>query len=78
MIELQGPTYKYNGEVLSEPEIIFINDHCYDEQDQCFHVKKLLDNSSCDPKLHTLIFDQIKAVFLIFQLTSLAYIENFC
>ena len=59
MIELQGPTYKYNGEVLSEPEIIFINDHCYDEQDQCFHVKKLLDNSTCDPKAHTLIFDHI-------------------
>ena len=59
MIELQGPTYKYNGEVLSEPEIIFINDHCYDEQDQCFHVKKLLDNSTCDPKSHTLIFDHI-------------------
>ena len=59
MIELFGPTYKYNGEVLSEPEIIFINDHCFDEQDQCFHVKTLLDNSSCDPKSHTLIFDHI-------------------
>ncbi len=59
MIELFGPTYKYNGEVLSEPEIIFINDHCFDEQDQCFHVKTLLDNSSCDPKSHTLIVDHI-------------------
>jgi len=59
MIELQGPTYKYNGEVLAKPEIIFINDHCYDEQDQCFHVKTLLDNSTCDPKSHTLIFDHI-------------------
>jgi len=59
MIELQGPTYKYNSEVLTKPEIIFINDHCYDEQDQCFHVKTLLDNSTCDPKSHTLIFDHI-------------------
>ena len=59
MIELQGPTYKYKGEVLSKPEIIFINDHCFDEQDQCFHVKKLLDNSTCDPKSHTVIFDHI-------------------
>jgi hypothetical protein len=59
MIELQGPTYKYNGEVLTKPEIIFINDHCYDEQDKCFHVKTLLDNSTCDPKSHTLIFDHV-------------------
>ena len=59
MIEIFGPTYKFNGEILSEPEILFINDHCYDEVDKCFHIKKLLDNSSCDPKSHTLIFDHI-------------------
>ena len=59
MIELQGPTYKYDGERLAKPEIIFVNDHCYDEEDQCFHLKKLLDNSICDPKLHTVIFDHI-------------------
>ena len=46
MIELLGPTYKYNGEILTKPEFIWINDHCFDEQDQCFHVKKLLDSSS--------------------------------
>ena len=59
MIELQGPTYKYNGERLEKPEIIFVNDHCFDEEDQCFHLKKLLDNSICDPKSHTVIFDHI-------------------
>ena len=59
MIELQGPTYKYNGEKLTKPEIILIQDHCFDEEDQCFHVKTLLDNSICDPKLHTVIFDHI-------------------
>jgi hypothetical protein len=60
MFELHGPTYKYNGEKLTKPEIIFINDHCFDEYgDQCFHVKTLLDNSTCDPKLHTVVFDHI-------------------
>ena len=59
MIEIFGPTYKYNGEVLTKPEIIFINDHFYDEEDQCFHVQKLLEASACDPKLHTLIYDHV-------------------
>jgi len=59
MIELHGPTYKYRGERLEKPEIIYINDHCFDEDDQCFHVKTLLENSTCDPGLHTLIFDHV-------------------
>lgn len=59
MIEIHGPTYKYAGEILTKPEFIWINDHCFDEEDQCFHVKKLLDNSACDPKSHTLIFDHV-------------------
>ena len=46
MIELHGPTYKYNGERLEKPEIIWINDHCYDEEDQCFHVERLLEMES--------------------------------
>jgi hypothetical protein len=59
MIEIHGPTYKYAGEVLDKPEIIFVNDHHYDEFDHCFHVKKLLENSTVDPHLHTLVFDHI-------------------
>ena len=59
MIEIHGPTYKYAGEILDKPEIIFVNDHHYDEFDHCFHVKKLLENSTVDPQLHTLIFDHI-------------------
>jgi len=57
MIRIHGPSYKYSGEILSKPEIIWIDDHCFDEDDQCFHVQKLLDTSTCDPKSHTLIFD---------------------
>ena len=59
MIELLGPSYTYNGEILTKPEIIWINDHCFNEEDQCFHVKTLLDSSTCNPKSHTLIFDSI-------------------
>jgi len=59
MIELLGPSYKYNGEILTKPEIIWINDHCFNEEDQCFHVKTLLDSGACDPKSHTLIFDHM-------------------
>src|SRR6056300_311661 len=58
MIEIHGPTYKYCGERLHQPEIIWIKDHCYDE-DQCFHVERLLEAGPCDPQSHTLVFDHI-------------------
>tara|TARA_R100001163_G_C5065364_1_gene203290 strand:+ start:638 stop:1663 length:1026 start_codon:yes stop_codon:yes gene_type:complete len=59
MIELHGPTYKYNGERLEKPEIIWINDHCFDEEEQCFQVEKLIEAGPCDPQLHTIIFDHV-------------------
>jgi hypothetical protein len=59
MIELFGPTYRFNGEVLTDPEIIYVNDHHYDEENQCFHLRKLLENSVCDPQQHLLVFDHI-------------------
>ena len=59
MIEIFGPTYRYSGEILTKPEILYINDHHYDEENQCFHVKTLLENSQCDPQQHLLVFDHI-------------------
>ena len=59
MIKFLGSTYQYQGEQLTSPEIIYIVDHHYNENDLCFPVKKLLDNSICDPKLHTLAFDHV-------------------
>jgi hypothetical protein len=59
MIEIFGPTYRYAEEILNSPEIIYINDHHYDEDNQCFHVKKLLDNSTCNPMDHLLIFNHV-------------------
>ena len=59
MIEIFGPSYRYNGEILTEPEIIYVNDHHYDDDNHCFHVKTLLENSTCDPKDHLVVFDHI-------------------
>jgi len=59
MIEIHGPTYTYSGEILSSPEIILVRDHHYNPYEHCYHVKKLLENSSCDPQQHLLIFDHV-------------------
>jgi len=59
MIEILGPAYRYHGEILDRPEIIFVNDHQYDDEDCCFHVKTLLDNSACDAQQHFLIFNHM-------------------
>ena len=59
MIEIHGPTYTYSGEILSSPEIILIRDHHYNPYEHCYHVEKLLENSSCDPQQHLLVFDHV-------------------
>ena len=59
MIEIFGPTYRYNGEILTEPDVIFINDHHYDDELHCFHLKNLLENSACDPQQYLLVFDHM-------------------
>jgi hypothetical protein len=59
MLNLLGPSYRYQGEKLASPTLIYICDHHYDEQNKCFHVEKLLENSLCDPQQHLLIFDHV-------------------
>jgi hypothetical protein len=59
MIELFGPTYRYDGEILTEPEIIVINDHHYDELNHCYHVQQVLENSTCDPHEHMIVMDSM-------------------
>jgi hypothetical protein len=58
-MEFVGSFYRYSGEQLTSSEIIFVRDHHYNEEDQCFHLKKLLENSVCDPHTHTVIFDHV-------------------
>jgi len=59
MIEFVGSQYQYSGEKLSNPEIIFVKDHHYNEDYQEFFIKKLLDSSICNPFDHTIVFDHI-------------------
>lgn len=55
MLIIHGPTYRYSGESLDEPTLVYVRDHHYNEQDQCFHLKSLLDNS----RGHTVVFDHV-------------------
>ena len=59
MIDVVGSMYCYQGEQLSSPEIIVVRDHHYNEDNQCFPIKQLLENSMCDPKEHVIIFDHV-------------------
>jgi len=59
MIDIVGPAYCYNGEQLASPEIIVVRDHHYNEQQQCFPIQSLLENSRCDPRAHVIIFDHV-------------------
>ena len=59
MIKFVGSSYQYQGEVLTAPEIIFIEDHHYNEELRSFPVQKLLENSTCGPWAHTLVFDHV-------------------
>ena len=49
--------YRYQGESLKEPTVIFVVDHHYDEKNNCWPLQQLLDSSECDPYSHTLLFD---------------------
>ena len=59
MIQFVGSTYQYQGEQLAKPEIIVVQDHHYNETDQCFPLEQLLTNSLCDPHQHVIIFDHV-------------------
>ena len=57
MIKVFGPDYQYQGEILTQPAIIYLDDHHYDKVNRCFQVEKLLANSECDPQQHILIIE---------------------
>jgi len=59
MIDIFGPTYRYCDETLTKPEIIFVNDHHYDVDLSTFHIKNLLEHSTCDSQQHLLVFDHM-------------------
>ena len=55
MLRIPGPTYCYTGERIHN-EIVYIDDHCYDEASRSFPVKQLLVNNPGD---HLLVFDHL-------------------
>ena len=55
MLRIPGPTYRYTGEHIHN-EIVYIDDHCYDEASQSFPVQQLLVNNPGD---HLLVFDHL-------------------
>jgi hypothetical protein len=55
MLRIPGPTYRYSGEKINN-EIVYIDDHCYDENSSTFPVKELLDNN---PGQHLIVFDHL-------------------
>lgn len=61
MIDIVGSNYCYQGERLSQPEIIVVRDHHYNEETQCFPLQQLLTNSMCAADQHTVIFDHVLA-----------------
>lgn len=58
MFILHGPTYRYSGEILLSPEIIYVQDHHHDP-DHGYAVEALLANSQCDPARHLMVFDHV-------------------
>ena len=59
MLKFVGSNYKYSGEILTQPEIIFIADHHYNEETRSFPIKQLLENSTCNSAHHILVFDHV-------------------
>jgi hypothetical protein len=59
MIDMVGSMYCYQDEQLTSPEIIVVRDHHYNEEQQCFPIQELLENSVCNPKGHVVIFDHV-------------------
>jgi hypothetical protein len=59
MFKIHGTEFRYQDQLLVESTIILVHDHHYDEHQQQFHVKKLLENSRCDPGSHVIIFDHV-------------------
>lgn len=56
MISFVGSNYQYTGENPTGPDLVYIQDHHYNEDLQCFPVQKLLENSQYS---HTVLFDHV-------------------
>lgn len=71
MQKLHGPTYRHSGEQCQDP-IIYITDHHYDADEQCYHVDRLLNGSES-----TIIFDHVVSHSDLLQRYNLLYFPSF-
>jgi hypothetical protein len=61
MLELHGPSYRYQGEILEQPQVIWVRDHHYNSDgDQPFAVEQLVAASPCADQ-HWVVFDHVNA-----------------
>jgi hypothetical protein len=61
MLELHGPSYRYQGEILEQPEVIWVRDHHYDLNSiHPFAVEQLVAASPCADQ-HWVVFDHVNA-----------------
>lgn len=58
MLKIHGPTYRYSGEKLDSPRLIYVQDHHYDPE-HGHALAQLLDNSCCPADQHLLVFDHV-------------------
>lgn len=57
MLIIHGPSYRYQGEILREPEIIVIQDH--HDSEQGYQLDLLLAASAIPAEQHVLVFDHV-------------------
>lgn len=59
MIRLVGPTSDVTDIRLKQPEVIFVQDHHYDQHTHTTPIQQVLDQSVCDPHEHVIVFDHV-------------------
>jgi hypothetical protein len=61
MLELHGPSYRYQNETLARPEVIWVRDHHYNSEGSVpFAVDQLVAASPCADQ-HWVVFDHVNA-----------------
>jgi len=61
MLELHGPSYRYQGEILEQPQVIWVRDCHYDPNSvHPFAVEQLVAASPCADQ-HWVVFDHVNA-----------------
>lgn len=77
MIRIMGSKWRWSGEVLTEPTVIYVEDHHYDEEARCFHLEKLMEHSAVDPQEHLIVFDHVLSEDVLAQKYRCAFFPVF-